>query len=567
MNKKIFKLTALVLAVCIMFTSAIAVSAADNRELFYKKALKTVSEIVELPKDANINDKVTPELFAEIFGIEIPQSEETSIKFGDAIEYCLTTLGLNEEEISDNLIKEAKAIGLLDNVYGSIEYDLRLGQTAQLYVNFIKIGLAAPTSSAEAGTYTEPITVELSCENDDAEILYTIDGTSPKKGIKYTESLKIEKTAKLRAICVSDGIFGTEAEWKYVIKRENKNNIDYVMPIWLIGLLNKAPQEEVYEITASGQCGDKVYWELNEIGHLRIYGEGPMWDYSQFTAPWYEYDEKEYFNKVYQTTLSNGDTIGRSGYGNGYNDIKTISIEHGVTTVGKYAFYYSFGVESVKFANTVESINTGSFANCYELKEIVLNNGLKSIKDGAFNRCLSLTTIDLPNTLIEIRPMAFYDAGLTTINVPVSVTYIGQYAFCNNFAMESATCPIYDNDIIGYNNFDNCINLKEVTLIGSDEYLGSCIVYEMFKNCKKLEAVTINGHIDKILGSAFSGCEKLRFISFDGSDAPLVYVGLDESAPLSSVPSTAKVLYLAGTSGWTNPWHGLTAIAIENFPD
>lgn len=66
-------------------------------------------------------------------------------------------------------------------------------------VYYYKETVTNPTSSVITGEYDEPQTVELTCENEDAVIYYSLDGTDPLAyGTEYTEPFVIDSSCELK---------------------------------------------------------------------------------------------------------------------------------------------------------------------------------------------------------------------------------------------------------------------------------------------------------------------------------------------------------------------------------
>ena len=101
------------------------------------------------------------------------------------------------------------------------------------------------------------------------------------------------------------------------------------------------------------------------------------------------------------------------------------------------------------------------FSGCAGLTSIQIPNSVTSIRYGAFCGCSSLTSIQIPNSVTSIGVEAFYECeSLTSIEIPNSVTSIGNYAFfwCNSLteikcwattppAIESYTFSDYSADL------------------------------------------------------------------------------------------------------------------------
>ncbi len=117
------------------------------------------------------------------------------------------------------------------------------------------------------------------------------------------------------------------------------------------GLLSASAMPEVRAENAaedaSGTCGENLTWVFKaETGELTISGTGKMDDFSDWnTSPW---------------RLSN------------QNDIKTVTISDGVTTIGGYAFHYCINLTSVTIPDSVTKICEGAFAHCWSLADVLI---------------------------------------------------------------------------------------------------------------------------------------------------------------------------------------------------
>jgi hypothetical protein len=124
----------------------------------------------------------------------------------------------------------------------------------------------------------------------------------------------------------------------------------------------------------TGQCGDNVYWTFDEAtGELVISGEGQMWDdYLSFENSYYSY-------------LSD------------INKKVSVIIEDGVTSVGSYAFMYTY-IEHVLLPDSIKLIGRKAFFGCQLLKEINIPDGV-TLMQGCLSGLLSLKSITLPSNV------------------------------------------------------------------------------------------------------------------------------------------------------------------------
>jgi hypothetical protein len=89
------------------------------------------------------------------------------------------------------------------------------------------ITVATPTFSPAAGTYTEIQTVTISCENQGADIFYTIDGSTPNdESIPYSTPIEVSETTTIKAIAYYEDYASAVATAQYVI------NLPYTGPAY-----------------------------------------------------------------------------------------------------------------------------------------------------------------------------------------------------------------------------------------------------------------------------------------------------------------------------------------------
>ena len=112
------------------------------------------------------------------------------------------------------------------------------------------------------------------------------------------------------------------------------------------------------------------------------------------------------------------------------NDIKTVTIQSGVTRIGNGAFGYGYYITSITIPNSVTSIGREAFWSCGRLENIKLPYGITEIGDNTFDGCESLKTINIPGSVTSIGDEAFIECkSLEQIKIPDSVTTIGEKAF------------------------------------------------------------------------------------------------------------------------------------------
>ena len=90
----------------------------------------------------------------------------------------------------------------------------------------------------------------------------------------------------------------------------------------------------------------------------------------------------------------------------GDDDVTTVIIGEGVTSIGSYAFDYMYGIKSIQLPSTVTKIGAGAFDSCVNLKSITIPHSVKTIGEYAFYGC-HLEKAVIPGSVKAIGKKAF----------------------------------------------------------------------------------------------------------------------------------------------------------------
>ena len=208
----------------------------------------------------------------------------------------------------------------------------------------------------------------------------------------------------------------------------------------------------------TGTCGENLTWTYyKSTKTLTIDGTGNMFDYDEsvvnggWVAPWRR-----------QINAKN---------------IQNAVISDGVTSIGKYAFYWCDYLTSVKIPSSVISIGDNAFLWCDSLPEVKIPNSVTHIGERAFSNCTALTSIIIPGSVTDIGKNAFYDCSdLTAITLSEGVKNIGESAF-NGCKITEITIPISVTRI-GDWAFNGCAALTSINFLGIVKSIG----YKAFYN-------------------------------------------------------------------------------------
>lgn len=269
------------------------------------------------------------------------------------------------------------------------------------------------------------------------------------------------------------------------------------------------------EIVASGDCGDEgdnVTWTLDSNGLLVISGNGAMRRYNSYysanSSPWYENQN------VKSVIIENGVTsIGASAF-HYCSSLTSITIPDSVTKIGWGAFYGCTGLTNITLPNSVTSIEDAVFYHNRNLTSITIPDSVTSIGTYGFYGCTNLTNITIPDGVTWIGEHAFYDCtSLTSITIPNGVTWIGEYSFYNCTALTSIIIP-GGVSRINKHTFYGCIGLTSISIPDSVTYIDDYV----FQNCTGLANIIISDSVIKVDWGAFDGCTGLKDVYYGGTE-------------------------------------------------
>ena len=140
----------------------------------------------------------------------------------------------------------------------------------------------------------------------------------------------------------------------------------------------------------------------------------------------------------------------------------------------------------------------GDSEYCTGLTSVEIPNSVTSIGDDAFYNCTGLTSSEIPNSVTSIGNYAFYNCtGLTSLEIPNSVTFIGYFAFYYCINLNSVVSFAETPPTLGNNVFYSVNKYIPVYVpCGASEVYQSANGWSEFTNmmemCDGEVAVTIN---------------------------------------------------------------------------
>jgi hypothetical protein len=189
------------------------------------------------------------------------------------------------------------------------------------------------------------------------------------------------------------------------------------------------------------------------------------------------------------------------------------------------------------------TISSNAFYGCNYLQHITFAEGTTVI--GGLWGCSSLTAVTIPSSAKTIDKNAFYNTGLTSIEIPEGVEVIldGAFSYCTS--LKEITFPSTLTQLGctngGYGVLESCTRLTTVSIPGSVQSIGD----KAFSWCTSLTDVVIQEGVVTLGSGIFDGCSALERISLPASITRNHY-----SISSSNCPKVTTIYYGGSEEQW-----------------
>lgn len=318
--------------------------------------------------------------------------------------------------------------------------------------------------------------------------------------------------------------------------------------------------------TASGQCGNNLTWTLDN-GVLTISGRGAMWSWDQ-GSDWGGFSEETGHNEITTVVINSGVTsIGRGAFG-WLSALTSVSIPASVKTIGLDAFACSDNLTDITYAGAKSTWQSGPGKTItLPLKTVVHCSNGNNILPPTSGKCGTNVTYTISDdgvmTISGTGAMANYTYkdndssncpwhsvrwAINKVVIEDGVTSIGSYAFSFDLSVTDVTLP---NSLktIGRNAFWGCYGLTSVVIPEGVTTIGAYV----FEQCTAMETITVPASATKFGDRAFGTGEyydgsyhtQLTDIYYGGSRQQWYNAGGGDAAPM------VVTVHFNGTTGDT----------------
>ena len=273
---------------------------------------------------------------------------------------------------------------------------------------------------------------------------------------------------------------------------------------------------------SSGSCGENVTYSFDSAKHtLTISGTGEMTKFAKMTdSPFYNNEE------IQSVVIEDGvTTIGQFAFAS-CGSLTSITIPASVTRIYSKAFYgtnltdvYYMGTEEQwgELAAATSSAGNDKIKSATKHYTTVFGGSCGESVNWSLDTTTGVLTISgsgaMTDFAVDYPEYEAYKNSITSIVIENGVTLIGAYAFYQykNVASVSIAATV---TTIGSSAFSGCSALTSVVIPNGV----TVIENYAFNNCTSITSITIPESVTSIEENAFHNCDALTQVNYGGTD-------------------------------------------------
>ena len=357
-------------------------------------------------------------------------------------------------------------------------------------------------------SYTEPYTVEITCEH-----MFSDDVISPYYTDYLIGSLVIPSSVTYNEITYSVKNIGNHAFW--CCRGLTSVTIPHTITTIDFNAFGSCDSLNAVYYTGSIKQWCEIDFVSNPLGSAHnLYIDNTLITNLILPNTLTEIKPLAFSGATCLTSVAIPNSIITIGRGSflGCSNLVSVQIGDYVTHIGEMTFSRCSSLPSIVIPNSVTYLGDEAFRDCNALNTVILSNSLTTIRNDVFSGCSNLETINIPEGILSIGERAFDMCfNLAYVNLPTTLNSICNCAFRSCRSLESVIIP---NSVtsIGGSAFASCNNLSEIIIPNSVTTIGA----GTFMDCSSLASIQ-GDSVSHIGNSAFSGCSALTSIDIPNS--------------------------------------------------